>query len=330
MKQVRWVFAAAIAVATASAPLSAQEPAVVSGRVTNAAGAAENAVLVRINSLNVGTTTSADGTYRLVIPAARIRTGQQVTITASRVGLSSTSRTVTLSAGATLTQNFQLGSEALGIEGIVVTALGVQRERSQLGTAQQQINTEDLNVTRTPSVVNQLQGKVAGVQITGGGTQGGSNNIVIRGSNSIAGNNQPLFVVDGIPVSNRGRGGSISSGYDYGNAISDINPEDIATLTVLKGPNAAAIYGSRAANGAIVITTKSGAAAGNRIRTEFSTNLTTERPSILPDFQNRYGQGAGGAYAQTADQSWGPELDVGNTACQYNSTRNGTTCVPTA
>ena len=329
MKQVRWVFAAAIAVATASAPLSAQEPAVVSGRVTNAAGAAENAVLVRINSLNVGTTTSADGTYRLVIPAARIRTGQQVTITASRVGLASTSRTVTLSAGATLTQNFQLGSQALGIEGIVVTALGVQRERSQLGTAQQQINTEDLNVTRTPSVVNQLQGKVAGVQITGGGTQGGSNNVVIRGSNSIAGNNQPLFVVDGIPVSNRGRGGSIGSGYDYGNAISDINPEDIATLTVLKGPNAAAIYGSRAANGAIVITTKSGAAAGNRIRTEFSTNLTTERPSILPDFQNRYGQGAGGAYAQTADQSWGPELDVGNTACQYNSTRNGTTCVPT-
>ena len=330
MKQPRWLFAAVVAAATASVPLAAQEPATVTGRVTNTQGAAENAVTVRINALNVGTTTATDGTYRLVIPAARLRTGPQ-TITASRVGLASQSRTVTLTPGATLTQNFQLGTEALGIEGLVVTALGVERQRSQLGTAQQQLRSEDLNNTRTPSVVNQMQGKVAGVQITGGGTQGGSNNVVIRGSNSIAGNNQPLFVVDGIPVSNRNtRQAGIGSGYDYGNAISDINPEDIATLTVLKGPNAAAIYGSRAANGAIVITTKSGASANGRIRTEFSTSLTTERPSIMPDFQDRYGQGAGGKYAQTADQSWGPGLDVGNMVCQHDSPRDAAgVCTPT-
>ena len=113
MKQARWLLAALVAAATASSPLAAQEPATVSGRVTNASGAAENAVTVRINSLSIGTTTAPDGTYRLVIPASRLRTGQPLTITASRVGLASSSRTVTLSPGAALTQNFQLGADVL-------------------------------------------------------------------------------------------------------------------------------------------------------------------------------------------------------------------------
>jgi TonB-linked SusC/RagA family outer membrane protein len=200
-----------------------------------------------------------------------------------------------------------------------VTALGIERERSQLGTAQQQLSTTELNQTRTQSVATQMQGKVSGVNITGAGTQGGSTNIIIRGQNSLTGNNQPLFIVDGIPVSNYNRGGNIIDGYDFGNAISDLNPDDIESLTVLKGPNAAAIYGSRAANGVIVITTKKGRSTGGRARVELSSNVTFEGPSLLPKFQNRYGQGAagefefvdgeGGGNCDGCDQSWGPKLD---------------------
>ena len=206
-----------------------------------------------------------------------------------------------------------------GGTGKVVTALGVEREKSQLGTAQQQVTAEELTQTKAMNVVQQVQGKVSGVQISGAGTQGGSTNIVIRGANSLTQSNQPLFVVDGIPMSNSNRGGTLANGYDYGNAISDLNPDDIETFTVLKGPNAAALYGSRAANGVIVITTKKGSATGGRMRTELQSTYTWDRPMLLPDFQDRYGQGAGGEFAfvdgkggglnDGLDQSWGPKLD---------------------
>jgi TonB-linked SusC/RagA family outer membrane protein len=320
MRRLSRLIALVIA-ALAPAALVAQEGATVTGRVTNAQGSPEAGVSVRIETLGVGATTDAGGAYRLAVPASRVGAGATAQISASRQGLATVTRSVTLAPGAALTQDFTLQAQVILLEDVVVSALGVERERSQLGTAQQSVTSEDLNTTRTQSVVTQMQGKVSGVQITGGGTQGGSNNIVIRGSNSIAGNNQPLFIVDGVPVSNRNRGGALSSGYDYGNAISDLNPEDIATITVLKGPNAAALYGSRAANGAIVITTKKGASAGGEVRTEITTSLTMERPSILPDFQNRYGQGAGGDYFATADQSWGPQLD-GRLICQHDSPRD--------
>lgn len=306
MKRMLLVLALLLSVGIMDATAQARR---ITGRVTNADTQAPiSGVQVVVQGTSVGTITDANGNY--VLP--------NVPATATTLVFSSIGYRAAQVAIAGDVVNATLAPAAVALEGIVVTALGVERERSQLGTAQQQISTEDLNAARAPSVVNQMQGKVSGVQITGGGAPGGSNNIVIRGSNSIAGNNQPLFVVDGIPVSNRGRGGGLVSGFDYGNAISDLNPEDIATVTVLKGPNAAAIYGSRAANGAIVITTKRGAAAGDGIRTEFSTSITTERPSILPDFQNRYGQGSAGTYFITSDQSWGPKME-GQLICQYNS-----------
>lgn len=319
MNKSRWLFAAVVAAATASAPLSAQEPATVTGRVTNAQGAAENAVTVRINALNVGTTTAADGTYRLVIPAARLRTGPQ-TITASRVGLATQSRTVTLTPGATLTQNFQLGAEALGIEGLVVTALGITREQRAVSTSVQSVQGEDLAVARETNMVNALSGKVSGVTVTNAGPQGGSARVVIRGANSIAGNNQPLFIVDGVPVSNASPSYGANRGFggvDYGNAAGDINPDLIESVTVLKGPNAAALYGSRAANGAIVITTKRG--RQGRSQLTVSQNLSRETPLRLPSYQNEYGQGLGGEFEYVdgagggtwdgVDESWGPRLD---------------------
>ena len=320
MKQVRWLFAAIVAAGTASTPLAAQEPATVTGRVTNAAGAPESAVTVRINALTVGTTTAADGTYRLVVPASRLQAARQVTITASRVGLAPQSRTVTLTPGATLTQNFQLGSEALGLEGLVVTALGITREERAMSTSVQSVQGSDLSVARETNVVNALSGKVSGVTVTNAGPQGGSARVVIRGANSIAGNNQPLFVVDGVPVSNASPSYGANRGFggvDYGNAAGDINPDLIESVTVLKGPNAAALYGSRAANGAIVITTKRG--RQGRSQLTITQNLSRETPLRLPTYQNEYGQGLGGKFAYVdgagggtwdgVDESWGPRLD---------------------
>lgn len=260
-----------------------------------------------------GTLTNSEGQYSLEVPAdADSLEFRSLGYARVRRPISGTVVDVTLQ------------PEAVALQGIVVTAMGVQRERSQLGTAIQQLNNEELNTTPTPNLVSQLEGKVSGAQIASSGTPGGSVTMVLRGANSLTGSNQPLFVVDGIPVSNDNHNGrtaqgraNLIDGFDYGNAISDLNPDDIETLTVLKGPNAAAIYGSQAANGAVVITTKKGNAGG--IRTDVTLNYGWERPALLPDFQNQYGQGAGGSFeylngagagnCDGCDQSWGPRLD---------------------
>jgi len=302
---------------------AAQQGATVTGRVTNEAELPLQGASVSIPTLGAAARTDAAGRYTIILPAAPA-SGQSVAITARRLGSAPRTAVITL-AGASVTQDFQLATAAVQLEGQVITALGIQREKSQLGTAQQQLSASDLTQTRAQNVVQGIQGKVSGVQITGAGTQGGSTNIVIRGSNSLLGNNNPLFVVDGTPVSNANRGGGLLRGTDYGNAISDLNPDDVETLTVLKGPNAAALYGSRAANGVVVITTRKGATS--RMRTELNTTLSFERPSILPDFQNRYGQGSAGEfnYVDGADggvndgfdQSYGPKLDGRSTGCVF-------------
>jgi TonB-dependent SusC/RagA subfamily outer membrane receptor len=180
--------------------------------------------------------------------------------------------------------------------------MGITREKSQLGTAMQQVDAAELNRTRDQSIVNQMAGKVSGLNVTGSGTQGGSTKLTIRGANSILGNNNPLFVVDGVPVSNAARsgspngGGAATGGVDFGSAINDINPDDVESISVLKGPNAAALSGARASNGVIVITTKKGRGTNGRVATELSMNYSWDTPSILPDYQNGYGQGFGGEF----------------------------------
>src|SRR6185295_18339633 len=250
---------------------------------------------VGITPLQVGGFTDDQGRYSFTAPASA--NGTTVTVTARRLGFQPSSASVTLS-GAPVVQNFSLSAAATELQGVVVTALGLTREKAKLGTAQQQISAAELNETRAQSIVQQLEGKVSGVQISSPGTQGGSTNIIIRGQNSISGNNQPLFIVDGVAVSNADRGGApfvgSNTNFDYGNALNDINPDDIASVSILKGPNAAALYGSRAANGVILITTKRGGGNNGRMATEVNTNLTFESPAILPSFQNLYGQGSGG------------------------------------
>jgi TonB-linked SusC/RagA family outer membrane protein len=234
---------------------------------------------------------------------------------------------VTLTPGATLTQNFQLGAQSVALEGLVVTALGITREERAIPQAVTQLSGEELSRVET-NVVNTLAGKVSGVQITNAGPQGGSSRVVIRGANSLTGNNQPLFVVDGVPIDNSGPRLYGYGGRDYGNAAQDIDPANIESLTVLKGPNAAALYGTRAANGAIIITTRSGASARSGGQVTVSQQLTTEDALRLPEYQNAYGQGLngkfeyvdgnGGGTFDDYDESWGPALD-GRMVPQYNS-----------
>ncbi|CAN5227238.1 SusC/RagA family TonB-linked outer membrane protein [soil metagenome] len=318
----------------------AQTPTVVSGEVRASDGTPLNGASVTIAALRVGATSNAAGQYTFTVPASA--TGR-ATLTARRIGYTPESVEITLTGGA-VRQDFTLEVGATELAQVVVTALGVEREKARLGTAQQQLTAGEINETRAQNLVQQIQGKVSGVQITGPSTQGGSTNVIIRGQNSITGNNQPLFIVDGVAVSNASRGGDIRPGggttnFDYGNAISDLNPDDIESLSILKGPNAAALYGSRAANGVIIINTRKGRNTGGRMRSELNTTITWERPSVIPDFQNQYGQGLEGDFRYVdgnyggindgVDESWGPKMD-GRLICQFDSPGAGTDgCVPT-
>src|SRR5919201_151091 len=182
---------------TIASGAQAQGTTTVTGRVTSDAGMPLQSVSVSIPSLNVGAMTNADGRYSFTATGS----GQHL-LTARRLGYTPRSVTITL-AGGTITQDLMLRTAATQLTGVVVTALGVTREKSQLGTAQQQLNNDELNQTKPLSVIDQLAGKVSGTQVTGSGTQGGSSRIVVRGANSITGDNTPLFIVDGTPISKR-------------------------------------------------------------------------------------------------------------------------------
>jgi TonB-linked SusC/RagA family outer membrane protein len=327
----------AIAVLTGSMfaiPAQSQaQSATISGRVTAETGEAIPAATVSVTALNVGGLTDEQGRYSFVIPAARL-TGGPITVIVRRIGYGAKSVVVTPRAGTTTTADFVVSALLNRLEGVVTTALGVQREKSQLGTAQQEISSKDLNATHAQNFVDQLSGKVSGMAVTGSGTPGASTKITIRGSNSINGDNNPLFVVDGVPVSSDSRGGSpdggslTGAGIDLGSVINDINPEDIASVSVLKGPNAAALYGSRAANGVIVITTKHGSNSDSKLRTALTSTYTWDTPSTYMDWQNLYGQGSGGKFSfvdgkgggvnDGYDQSYGPRLD-GTLIPQFDS-----------
>uniref|UniRef100_A0AB33JKI9 SusC/RagA family TonB-linked outer membrane protein n=1 Tax=Prevotella sp. GTC17260 TaxID=3236796 RepID=A0AB33JKI9_9BACT len=218
-----------------------------------------------------------------------------------------------------------LQPEASSLDEVVVTALGIKREKKALGYAMQEVKTDGLTENKSFSVANMLQGKVAGVQISQSGTGlGGSTRIVMRGLNSLSGNNQPLWVVDGFPINDN----TVSQadqwgGSDYAGAASEINPEDIESISVLKGANAAALYGSRAQNGAIVITTKKGK-YGQPLRVEYNGTLDITNVYSPYDYQNVYGQGKGGAYDMKSQMSWGAKM-TGQTVDNWRNVLYGDT-----
>jgi TonB-linked SusC/RagA family outer membrane protein len=251
--------------------------------------------------------------------------------------------------------NVSLDADAKLLTETVVTALGVSRDKKSLGYASQEIGGDQLNAVKSSNFVNQISGKIAGVQIKNSGNMGGSTNIIIRGTTSMTGNNQALFIVDGVPIDN-GRTNQTSrnqargeSGYDYGSPVADINPEDIETMNVLKGGAATALYGSRAANGVVIITTKKGKAMASgrkRYGVTLSSGVTmgVVDKSTFVKYQNKYGGGYGPFYdgdggywfmedanhdgtvtndekvvPYTEDASYGPKFDPSLNVYQWDS-----------
>jgi TonB-linked SusC/RagA family outer membrane protein len=299
---------AAVAASLAGVSMARAQTGIVTGRVVDAqTGAAMENVQISVVGADIGTITDMSGNYRITgVPAGEAR------IRAQSIGFTPVTRSVTVTTGGVARLDFELSQTALALEGIVVTALGIERAERELTTSVQSMSGDELVQAPEANLVSSLSGKVSGVHILSSNTPGGSARMVIRGVSSLTGNNQPLFVLDGIPVSNAASTAG-TRGYnaiDYGNLIQDLNPNDIQSVTVLKGPNAAALYGSRAANGAVIITTKKGSTAqGMGITARM--DVTFENPLKLPEYQNKYGQGTGGTYYASYDESWGPRMDTG-------------------
>ncbi|MBB6273569.1 TonB-linked SusC/RagA family outer membrane protein [Pedobacter cryoconitis] len=241
-------------------------------------------VSVKIRGAQGGAQTGADGKYAVKIPAGA--TALEFT------SIGYVSQSVPLRAGNVISVSLSSDSKSLGE--IVVTANAIKREKRTLGYSAPTIKAGELTESGSPSAINSLAGKVAGVNITStSNSPGSSSRIVLRGGSSIGGSNQALIVVDGVPVDNTSQigGASVLSSVDFGNRGNDINPDDIASVTVLKGPAAAALYGSRASNGALIITTKGGTKNADKTSITFNTSNTFSSVLKLPDFQNEYGQG---------------------------------------
>lgn len=277
----------------------------VTGNVTDQSGLPLPGVNVVVKGTTQGTQTDFDGNY-----AIKVSVGQSLVFT--YLGQKTTERVVT----SANTVNVQMVEDAEALEEVVVTALGIERSARSLGYAVSTVKSEDLNVVRETNVLNALQGKASGVRIQNqSGNVGGSTKILIRGNASLGGNNQPLWVVDGVPISdsNIASGSRIQGGFDFGNRAQDINPDDVASISVLKGASAAALYGSRAANGVIIVTTKKGK-TGSKASFSLSTDIRFDDPLRLPDFQQTYVGGDQGVYdftqgdGQQATSGWGPSL----------------------
>lgn len=260
----------------------------ISGTVTGSQdGLTIPGVSVLVKGTSIGTSTDIDGKFQLTIPAS------SKVILFSAVGMKP--KEITLNDQSAY--NVKMETDELKLEEVVVTANAIEREKRSIGYGVSTISGSDLTKGEDRSLVNSLQGKVAGIQVTStSGGVGSSSKIVIRGGSSILGDNRPLMVVDGIPIQDASfqTGDELNRQVDAGNRANDINPEDIESITILKGPAAAALYGSRASNGAVMITTKKGKklqGAGKVYPATFSTGYTFETPLKLPEFQNSFGQG---------------------------------------
>ena len=289
------------------------------GIVTDENGLPLPGASVIVQGTNAGVVTDFDGNFS-------IETSMGETLVISFVGYASQS--IIVDSNSSL--NIQLTPDVL-LDEVVITALGISREKKSLGYAVSEISGDNVNTIKDNNLANSLSGKVAGLQISQSGSLGSSSRIVIRGNNSLGGNTQALIVVDGMPINSSiagdGEGNQYTQGSNdgggqpsyepsiSGGGITDINPDDVESVTVLKGPSAAALYGSRAGNGVILITTKKGSRS-NKLGVTLKTNLYIDNPMFLPDFQNEYGQGTLGnnfpardtGTAWTGD-SWGGRLN---------------------
>ena len=274
----------------------------VTGKVTGSDNQALPGVNVLVSGTSLGTATDAAGNYSINVPA-------NASLVFSYISF--VSQTVPVNNGSII--NVQLVEDSQAINEVIVTALGIRREAKTLGYATATINAEQITTNRTPNFVSGLQGKLAGVNITTMGTgPAGTAKIRIRGQSSFSNQNNPLIVVNGVPIDNSNY--SVSNGGDFptraanssdgGDGLSSINPDDIETMTVLKGATAAALYGSRAKDGVVMITTKS-RGSGKGFSVTYNTNFTTDTPLDFTDFQYEYGQGEGGKRPTTPNPTSG-------------------------
>ncbi|RPD99988.1 SusC/RagA family TonB-linked outer membrane protein [Aureibaculum marinum] len=286
---------------------------VISGKVSDEQGMAIPGVTITVKGSTKGVLTDFDGNYSVTV-----NTGE--TLVFSFLGMETIEKTV----GTSNVINITMIESAQTLEEVVVTAMGIERAEKTLGYGVSTVKSDDFTVARETDVIQALQGKISGVEITGqGGGLGASSKITIRGMTRIGGSNNPLWVIDGVPISdaNDYTTSRITGAIDYGNRAQDINPDDIETLTVLKGASAAALYGSRASNGVIMVTTKKGK---GKSTISYSTTMRFDSPLKLPDFQNIYGPGNQGSYdegvgdnLQDASSGWGPVISEGGTYTDY-------------
>ena len=296
MKKILTILLAVAAICTTSFA----QAQTVSGTVTSAdEPQGVPGVAVMVKGTNTAAVTSIDGKYNIAAKPGTV-------LVYSCIGYETQEITV----GQAFVIDVVLKADVEMLQDAVVTALGVKKEKKALTYSVQDLKGESLLENRTANIGTSLSGKVAGMLVTGTISPGGSNRIVIRGESSLN-NNQPLLVIDGVPYDNTQDNDSISGasygGYDYGDGMGMLNADDIESISVLKGPSAAALYGSRGGSGVILITTKSGK-KGQKPQVTFSNNTTFERVALQPDFQDEFGQGQNGVFDPNARVSWGPAM----------------------
>ncbi len=256
---------------------------------------------ILVKGTTVGTITDIDGNFTLSnIPAsAKVLQISYIGMQSQEVAIKPNVKIV-------------LKSDAQLIDEVVVTAMGIKRSEKALGYSATSVKSDEIAAKRASDVMSSLSGKVAGVQISNTSSDpGASNSVIIRGVSSLSGSNQPLYVVDGVPLNNSSTYSSdgLNSGYDFGNGANAVNPDDVENMTILKGAAATALYGSRAANGVILITTKSGKAQKKGIGVEYNGGLQAETILRYPEMQNEFGMGWNGNHTEIENGSWGPRFD---------------------
>lgn len=278
--------------------IQAQQTKRITGTVVDATGEPVIGATVMQKGTSNGTITDVNGKYTINVPAG-------ATLVISYIGFGT--QEVAAKDGATVT----LENDAQAIDEVVVTALGIKREKKALGYAIQEVKGDQLVAARENNLANALTGQVSGLQIIRSSNgPAGSSKIQLRGSSSVTGTNQPLIVVDGVPLDNftgTGNNDFWNPGTDMGNGLADINSEDIASLSVLKGASAAALYGSRAGNGVILITTKKGTKSKG-LGVTVSSTVSIEDLFLSPERQTTFGQGSEGIHNATSGSNWGPEI----------------------
>jgi TonB-linked SusC/RagA family outer membrane protein len=257
-------------------------------------------VTVLLKGTGNGVNTDLDGKYRISVPS------EGGTLVFTFIGMNRVEKEI----GSKSVIDVSMATDVQQLSEVIVTASGIERESRATGYAVQTVESDEFLKSRESNINNALAGKVAGVDVNASsGTVGGSSRVVIRGVSSISGNNQPLYVVDGVPIQNTNIA-SVDrfSGVDYGNRAGDINPDDIESMTVLKGGAAAALYGQRARNGVIVITTKKGK-KNSKMSVTVNSSVRFDSPFRLPDYQNEYGQGSINKLDSASQANWGPRFD---------------------